>query len=109
MMMRHQAGYPPYYYLALVQVSHEDVMMAADYAQKCVEWLRSNLSFNVSIIGPTAAGISRLQNRYRYQCLIKYKIEPELIPTLMQLIKLYRSEWIKKGILLSIDLDPTMI
>lgn len=109
MLMRHQAGYPPYYYLALIQVSHEDVIMAAEYAGKAVEWLRSKLSFNVSIIGPTASGISRLQNRYRYQCLIKYKIEPDLIPTLMQLIKLYRSDWIKKGIILSVDLDPTMI
>ena len=30
MHMRRQAGYPPYYYLTLVQVSHEDVMMAAE-------------------------------------------------------------------------------
>ncbi|QCR31745.1 primosomal protein N' [Lysinibacillus sp. SGAir0095] len=109
MYMRHQAGYPPYYYLALIQVSHEDVLMAADYAGKAVEWLRSQLSFNVSIIGPTAAGISRLQNRYRYQCLIKYKVEPDLIPTLLQLIKIYRSDWIKKGINLTVDLDPNMI
>ncbi|HEY4624061.1 MAG TPA: hypothetical protein VIH12_09380, partial [Solibacillus sp.] len=55
------------------------------------------------------ASIARLQNRYRYQCLIKYKVEPNLIPTLLQLIKLYRSEWIKKGIVLTIDLDPQMI
>lgn len=109
MYMRHQAGYPPYYYLALIQISHEDVLMAADYAGKAVEWLRSQLSFNVSIIGPTASGISRLQNRYRYQCLIKYKIEPDLIPTLLQLIKIYRSDWIKKGINLTVDLDPNMI
>ena len=109
MHMRHQAGYPPYYYLALIQISHHDVMMAAEYAGKAADWLRSKLSFNISIIGPTTAGISRLQNRYRYQCLIKYKIEPNLIPTLLQLIKLYRSDWIKKGIILTVDLDPTMI
>ncbi|RKJ26335.1 primosomal protein N', partial [Butyricicoccus sp. 1XD8-22] len=29
MWMRHQAGYPPYYYLALVQISHEDIMLAS--------------------------------------------------------------------------------
>ncbi len=109
MLVRRQANYPPYYYLVLVQVSHEDVMMAAEYAARAAEYLRANLSFNVSIIGPTTAGISRLQNRYRYQCLIKYKIEPNLIPVLLQLIKLYRSEWIKKGIQLTIDLDPSMI
>lgn len=109
MHARHTAGYPPYYYLALVQVTHEDVVMAAEYAGRVAEYLRSNLSFDVSVIGPTTASIARLQNRYRYQCLIKYKIEPKLIPVLLQLIKLYRSEWIKKGIVLTVDLDPQMI
>jgi len=109
MMMRHAADYPPYYYIALVQVSHEDLMVAADYAKKCADYLRSNLSFNASIIGPTTAGIVRLQNRYRYQCLIKYKIEPNLIPTFLQLMKIYRTEWIKKGIVLTIDLNPSLI
>ncbi|CAM5187223.1 Primosomal protein N' OS=Ureibacillus acetophenoni OX=614649 GN=priA PE=3 SV=1 [Ureibacillus acetophenoni] len=109
MMMRHQAGYPPYYYLALIQVSHEDVLMASEYAGKAVDYLRSNLSFNVSIIGPTASSISRIQNRYRYQCLIKYKVEPNLIDTFIQLIKIYRSDWIKKGIQLSVDLNPSSI
>lgn len=109
MHARHIAGYPPYYYIALIQVSHEDVMMAAEYAGRATEYLRSNLSFNVSVIGPTTASISRLQNRYRYQCLIKYKVEPNLIPVLLQLIKMYRSEWIKKGIVLTVDLDPVMI
>lgn len=109
MHSRHIAGYPPYYYIALIQVSHEDVMFAAEYAGRVAEYLRSNLSFNVSVIGPTTASIARLQNRYRYQCLIKYKVEPNLIPVLLQLIKLYRSEWIKKGIVLTVDLDPTMI
>ncbi|NLY78978.1 MAG: primosomal protein N' [Lysinibacillus sp.] len=109
MLMRHHAGYPPYYYIALIQVSHDDVMIAAEYAKKCADFLRMNLSFNVSIIGPTTASIVRLQNRYRYQCLIKYKIEPNLIPTFLQLIKIYRSDWIKKGIILTIDLDPATI
>lgn len=109
MFTRHRAGYPPYYYIAQVQVSHEDVMMAAEYAQHAADYMRSKLSFQVSIIGPTVASISRLQNRYRYQCLIKYKIEPDLIPTFMQLIKIYRTDWIKKGIQLTIDLDPSMI
>ena len=106
---RRLAGYPPYFYLALVQVTHEDVMMAAEYSGKVATYLREHLSFNVSIIGPTTASITRLQNRYRYQCLIKYRIEPNLIPVLLDLIKIYRSEWMKKGITLSIDLDPTMM
>ncbi|MED3762504.1 primosomal protein N' [Ureibacillus terrenus] len=109
MLMRHEADYPPYYYIALVQVSHEDLLVSAEYAKKCADYLRSRLSFNASIIGPTTAGIVRLQNRYRYQCLIKYKIEPNLIPTFLQLMKIYRTDWMKKGITLTIDLNPIMI
>lgn len=109
MLIRHQAGYPPYFYLALIQISHEDLMEAKNYAIKVSEWLRTKLSFNVSIIGPTTSSISRMQNRYRFQCLIKYKVEPNLISTLMELIRMYRSDWIKKGILMTVDLDPSTI
>ena len=109
MFLRRRSGYPPYYFVALIQVSHEDVMMAAEYAGRAADWLRGNLSQQVSIIGPTVASISRLQNRYRYQCLIKYKIEPNLIPVLQRLLAMYRAEWIKQGILMTVDLDPSTI
>jgi len=109
MFLRRRSGYPPYYFVALVQISHEDVMMAAEYAGRAADWLRENLSNQVAIIGPTTASISRLQNRYRYQCLIKYKIEPNLIPVLQRLLAMYRAEWIKQGILMTVDLDPSTI
>lgn len=109
MFLRRRSGYPPYYFVALIQVSHEDVMMAAEYAGRVADWLRGNLSNQVSIIGPTVASISRLQNRYRYQCLIKYKIEPNLIPVLQRLLAMYRADWIKQGILMTVDLDPSTI
>ncbi|KOS63000.1 primosomal protein N' [Lysinibacillus sp. FJAT-14222] len=109
MFLRRRSSYPPYYYVALVQISHEDVMMAAEYAGRAADWLMENLSNKVAIIGPTTASISRLQNRYRYQCLIKYKIEPNLIPVLQRLLAMYRAEWIKQGILMTVDLDPSTI
>ena len=109
MTMRHKFAYPPFYYVVLIQVSHEDVMIAAEYAGKSMDWLKLKLSPQVGLIGPTAASISRVQNRYRYQCLIKYKKEPNLTETLQQLIRMYRTEWIKKGIQLTVDLDPSSI
>lgn len=108
MQMRRLAGYPPYFYIALIQIAHEEVWQAQDYANHVADYLRHQLP-HVRIIGPAAAQISRLQNRYRYQCLIKYKIEPNLIPVLHQLIALYRAEWQKKGVHLTVDLDPSMI
>ncbi|MDV6376765.1 primosomal protein N' [Sporosarcina sp. GW1-11] len=106
---RRQLGYPPYYYVAVVQFSHEDVLKAADYAHKGTSFMAERLSPSSVIIGPTAAAISRLNNRYRYQCLIKYKQEPALIPVLQQLLKHYKTNWVKDGLNLSINREPTAI
>ncbi|MDI2589305.1 primosomal protein N' [Psychrobacillus sp. NEAU-3TGS] len=109
MLTRKQYGYPPFYYLTLVQVTHENVLLASEYAKLATDWLRANLSSTTMVVGPTASAISKIQNRYRYQCLIKYKKEPLLIEKLQQLIKMYRTDWIKKGVIMTIDLDPSTI
>ncbi|WP_391208566.1 primosomal protein N' [Psychrobacillus sp. L4] len=109
MQVRKQYEYPPFYYLTLVQVTHENVLIASEYARLATDWLKANLSEQTMVVGPTACAISKIQNRYRYQCLIKYKKEPLLIEKLQQLIKIYRTEWMKKGIILSVDLDPSTI
>lgn len=109
MIVRKQYEYPPFYYLTLIQFSHEDLLSVSDYAAKTVDWLRHRLSDQSAVIGPTAAAISRVNNRYRYQCLIKYKKEIGLTETLQQLIKMYRTEWLKTGLYMSIDMDPSTI
>ncbi|WP_262172882.1 primosomal protein N' [Saccharococcus sp. Marseille-Q5394] len=109
MSARKQYGYPPFFFITLVQFSHEDLLKVADFAEKGTRYLKSSLSPDTVIIGPAAAAISRVNNRYRYQCLIKYKKEPKLIETLQQLIRMYRTNWMKEGLLMSVDVDPTSI
>lgn len=109
MAMRRASGYPPYYYVVNIQFTHEDLMTAAAYAEQSVRYLKEQLSSNTLIIGPSASLIARVNNRYRYQCLIKYKKEPKLAEVMQQLIKIYRSEWIKKGATLAIDMNPTSV
>ena len=64
MLVRKQFEYPPFYYLTLVQVTHENVMLASEYAKLATDWLRANLSSTTMVIGPTAS----VQ-------LVKYKID----------------------------------
>ena len=109
MAARRQFGYPPYYFVTLIQFSHEDLLKVADFASKGATYLKENLSPDTAIIGPTAAAISRVNNRYRYQCLIKYKKEPKLTETLQNLIRLYRTNWIKSGLLMTVDVEPVSI
>ncbi|ALS78237.1 primosomal protein N' [Planococcus sp. ANT_H30] len=109
MAMRRTSGYPPYYYVVNIQFTHEDLMTVAEYAEQAVRYLKSQLSPGTLIIGPSASLIARVNNRYRYQCLIKYKKEPKLTDTMQQLIKMHRAEWLKKGATLSIDMNPTSV
>ena len=109
MAMRRASGYPPYYYVVNIQFTHEDLMTVAEYADQAVRYLKSHLSPTTLIIGPSASLIARVNNRYRYQCLIKYKKEPKLTDTMQQLIKIHRTEWLKKGATLSIDMNPTSV
>jgi primosomal protein N' (replication factor Y) len=109
MTTRRQYGYPPFYFVTLVQFTHEDLLKVADFADKATRFLKGSLSPETVIIGPTAAAISRVNNRYRYQCLIKYKKEPKLTETLQQLIKYYRTDWIKAGLTMTVDMDPVSI
>ncbi|MBT2581890.1 primosomal protein N' [Planococcus sp. ISL-109] len=109
MAMRRASGYPPYYFVVNIQFTHEDLMTVSGYAEQMTEYLRNRLSPKTIIIGPSASMIARVNNRYRYQCLIKYKTEPKLAEVLQQLIKIYRSEWIKTGATLSIDMNPTTV
>ena len=109
MASRRQFGYPPFYFVTLLQFTHEDVLKVADYAGRAATFLQGNLSPDTFIIGPTAAAISRVNNRYRYQCLLKYKKEPKLTKTLQQLIRLYRTDWMKDGLTMSVDVDPVSI
>ena len=109
MAARRQYGYPPFYFVTLVQFTHEDLLKVADFADKGTRFLKGNLSPDTVIIGPTAAAISRVNNRYRYQCLIKYKKEPKLTETLQQLIKYYRTDWIKAGLTMTVDVEPVSI
>ncbi|WJY28787.1 MULTISPECIES: primosomal protein N' [Sporosarcina] len=106
---RKQFGYPPFYYIVNIQFSHENLLKVVEYAEKAARFLTERLSPESVLIGPTASAVSRVNNRYRYQCLIKYKKEPKLTETLQALIRHYRTGWIKDGLLLSVDKSPVVI
>lgn len=106
---RKRYSYPPFYFVTLIQFSHEDLMKVSETAGQAVRYLSGKLGPDTVIIGPTAAEVARVNNRYRYQCLIKYKKEPKLAGVLTDLVKIYRSSWMKEGILMTIDMNPSTI
>lgn len=109
MHIRRQNHYPPYYYIALITISHEDLMKTVGVADRISNYLRQGLSQEAIILGPAASPIPRINNRYRYQCLIKYKREPHLHDLLRNIIEHYRQEMAQKGLQINVDLHPQIM
>ncbi|WP_102271511.1 primosomal protein N' [Cytobacillus massiliigabonensis] len=109
MMMRKIHKYPPYYYISLITVSHEELMKTVSITEKITAYIRSRLSNEAICLGPVASPIPRINNRYRYQCLIKYKREPELNLALKKILDQYQQEISLGGLQISVDVNPYIL
>ncbi len=86
---RHKLDYPPYYYLTSVKIASKDYELASKEITKVKKYLLNNLSNKSIILGPTTANVFKMNNIYRFQILIKYKIDDKLFDTLKELDKIY--------------------
>lgn len=105
MRIRKLGGYPPFYYLTLINVSAEDERRAIQIIQEISTFLRSKLSKQSIVLGPVPSTITRMNNKYRYQSIIKYKYEPTLKQYLKEITQHYQKEQ-AKGIVITIDVQP---
>ncbi|MBT2687979.1 primosomal protein N' [Bacillus sp. ISL-47] len=109
MMVRKIHRYPPFYYISLVTVSHEELMKAVSVTEKITQYIQSRLTAESIVLGPVASPIPRINNRYRYQCLIKYKREPGLGQALKKVLDNYQQEIATGGLTISVDLNPYIL
>lgn len=108
MALRKKAGYPPYYFLTLVTVSHPELGKVIQVTEKITAFLKNSLGNQTQVLGPVASPIPRIKDRYRYQCLIKYKNEPELPELLREIQQMYMRETSQGQLQLSVDTNPQM-
>lgn len=108
MMVRKLHHYPPFYYLSLITVSHEQLMTVVTATENIVNYVRSQVSNEAVVLGPAASPIPRINNRYRYQCLIKYKREPNLNTALKIILDQHQKD-AAKGLQVSIDINPFIL
>ncbi|MCV9887607.1 primosomal protein N' [Metabacillus halosaccharovorans] len=106
MSLRKSHAYPPYYFLALVTVSHPEITKVVSVTDKIVQFLRRNVSNESKILGPVASPIPRINDRYRYQCMVKYKREKNLHETLRKIIEHFQQEMSSNDLMITIDLSP---
>ncbi|MEQ6375274.1 primosomal protein N' [Bacillaceae bacterium S4-13-56] len=106
MQVRKLVEYPPYYFLALITVSHKNQIYAQRKTEEIVLLLQKHLSDTTKILGPTPSPLSRVKDRYRFQCMIKYKNEPNLEGKMRKVIQRFEEEMRKKDLIITVDLQP---
>lgn len=119
---RQTLGYPPYCRLALITFSHEKlallVRIAENYTQMIKDqasklgWLGSLERFSneaLDVLGPVASPIPRLKNRYRFQCMIKWRGDMDVAKLAEHVAEQLQDSVRDKELLISIDVDPQVL
>ncbi|GLO65942.1 MULTISPECIES: primosomal protein N' [Oceanobacillus] len=106
MAMRKAFQYPPYVFLGLITVAHENHARAIQVTQEIVQMLSNIVERRTTVLGPTPSPVPRIKDRYRYQCMIKYKNEPNLHEYLGHIQDHFSDEIRKQQLQLTIDMQP---
>ena len=105
MQVRHQNDYPPYFYTIQLTASGPKEAQVLRVLAKVRGELTRILSPQARLLGPTPQMVTRVNNRYYYQLIIKYKQEPQL-QAYLQKLALRTQRLSRQQIQLTIDRDP---
>ncbi|WP_040535163.1 primosomal protein N' [Schleiferilactobacillus shenzhenensis] len=108
MRLRHQGKYPPYYYTVLLTISAPSETVTAQESYRIAGDLKPLLSQTAIVLGPTPRSITRINNRYYYQILVKFKKEPALGRGLHNLLTNSQA-LLKNKVQVAIDFEPQQI
>lgn len=73
--------------------------------QDIIQVIKPVIKPETILLGPTPKAVARVNNRYYYQTIIKYKNEPQLFTTLHEILNQSQRE-MAKGLQVSIDSEP---
>ncbi|MVO99232.1 primosomal protein N' [Paenibacillus lutrae] len=118
---RRQLGYPPYCRLILVTITHEQIPLLVRTAEALTMRLRElgameqgraascGEDFFMDVLGPVASPIPRIKDRYRFQCVVKYRGEASASRIVSRVLDEFAERAAKEKMLISVDVDPQML
>lgn len=105
MQTRHIGNYPPYYYTTMITISSEKEGKALQVATKIKQYFVDRLNKQSFLLGPSLKSIARMNNRFYFQILVKYKSDPALSILLNDV--LHQSQaGDTKDVQIKIDVEP---
>ncbi|WP_159887069.1 primosomal protein N' [Paenibacillus puerhi] len=115
MLMRKLHNYPPFHQLVLVTLSHEQVQLLIRSGEALAARLKSLAqelpkdTEEMEVLGPVASPISRIKDRYRFQCMIKYRGENPIAGLVRQAASVLDETVKQHKLIVSIDVDPQIL
>ncbi|UVI27837.1 primosomal protein N' [Paenibacillus spongiae] len=120
---RRYMSYPPYCRLILVTLSHEQLPLVIAEGEKLAGLLRQAVSEAglsasseegttsrfMDILGPVASPIPRMKDRYRFQCMIKYRGNVDAVGMLKRSVRSLAGSNGQHQVQIGIDVDPQVI
>lgn len=109
MNYRKMGKYPPYFFLINFTIAHKEMKKVMEASKHIHKILLQHLTEKALVLGPSPAALSRINNEYRFQILVKYKSEPALHEALKYLDDYYHDKYLKEKLSLKIDINPQMM
>lgn len=122
--LRHRStmGYPPYCRLVLVTMSHEQLPLLSTVSERFAAEMRelaqhegilsplgNGWSRALEVLGPVASPIARMKDRYRFQCVIKYRGSIDASALVRRVLEPFTETSRQNGVMFSVDVDPQVI
>lgn len=110
-LMRETMWYPPFCEIVSVQFSDQSktlVMQAARFFSRCLEPL-THIKSRLEILGPIESQIYKINNKYRWQILIKCENSGILNETLVNAQKACAKHRLYKSVTIIIDKNPNSV
>lgn len=122
---RRRGSYPPFCRLALITLSHERIPLLVRTAESLVKRLKeqrdrlgipgfAQAGGNVQlaaldILGPVASPIPRIKDRYRFQCMIKYRGDAPAAELIARAVETFDDVCRQEKLTLGVDVDPQVL
>ena len=90
--------YPPYYLINFT-ISHKNMKSDGGLQTYSSNFITTS-NHRALVLGPSPAAIARINNEHRFQILVKYKSEPELLKALQYLDDYYHEAYLKNKLAL---------
>ncbi|MBQ9024250.1 MAG: primosomal protein N' [Bacilli bacterium] len=103
--IRKSLKYPPYFFLALLKIGSKTYEEAKNESIKISDYIRRNKSDDMIVLGPSVGPISKINNIYYFQIIIKYRNKENINNILKEIISIENN----KKISLNIDINPLNI